>query len=47
MDIKEKINAYIINRAKLHQILSILFAVFGLINLLVAIYQLYIKKIDV
>jgi len=47
MEIRKRLNAYIINLAKLHQIFSILFAVFGFINLLVAIYQLYIKKIDV
>lgn len=46
MKIVSKIENYVTSRAKLHQIFSVLFAAFGLINLLVAIYMLYIKQID-
>lgn len=43
----KKLESYVEKRAKLHQIFSVLFALFGFLNLLAAIYMLYIKHIDV
>jgi len=47
MNIMNKLEKYVEKRARLHQIFSILFAAFGFVNLVVAIYMLYIKNIDV
>jgi len=43
MTIMAKIIDLIIRSAKIHQIVSIFFAVFGLANLLIAIYQLFLN----
>ena len=44
MPIMNKITDMIIKSSKIHQFLGILFAVFGLANLVVAIYQLFFNQ---
>jgi hypothetical protein len=44
MKVVKNVTDMIIRSAKLHQIISIFFAVFGLINLLIGIYQLFFNQ---